>query len=155
MKIIKQEKSSLLPRIDIVANMEHVNKRTPSNEEVKKELSKLMKVDEELILVRHIYDGYGSGISKIEAYAYDSKEDIALITKKGKKEKENEAKAIEEAQKKVEEEEAKVETPAIEEAPKTEEPAVEEEAKVEEPVVEETTEENKVEEKDGKKTSEE
>jgi ribosomal protein S24E len=148
MKIIKQEKSNLLPRIDIVANVEHINKRTPSNEEVKKELSKLMKVDEELILIKHIYDGYGSGVSRIEAYAYNSKEDIALITKKGKKEKEKEAKAIEDAQKAAEETKKKAEEDAQAKVEKTEEPAVEETTDV--PV-----EENKVEEKDGKKTSEE
>jgi len=139
MKIIKQEKSNLLPRIDIVANMEHINKKTPSNDEVRKELSKLMKVDEELILVKHIYDGYGSGISKIEAYAYNSKEDIALITKKGKKEKEKEAKAIEDAQKAAEEAKKKEEAAKVEETPVADEPVVE----------------NKVEEEDGKKTNEE
>lgn len=133
MKIIKQEKSNLLPRIDIIAEVSHVNKKTPSTEEVKTELSKLMKVNKELILVKHIYSGYGSDISKIEAYAYDSKEDMESIIKKGKKEKENEAKA-EEAKKKAEEE-AKV----------SETPVVEEEAK----------EENNVEESNGEKTSEE
>ncbi|MBT6735296.1 hypothetical protein HOA69_02960 [Candidatus Woesearchaeota archaeon] len=146
MKIIKQDKSSLLPRIDIVANMEHVNKRTPSNEEVIKELSKLMKIDKELILIKHIYDGYGSGVSNIEAYAYDSKEDMALITKKGKKEKEKEAKAIEDAQKAAEEAKKKAEEEAKMKA--------EEEAKVEE-VKEEPVAEEKVEEEDGKKTNEE
>ncbi len=139
MKIIKQEKSNLLPRIDIVANMEHINKKTPSNDEVRKELSKLMKVDEELILVKHIYDGYGSGISKIEAYAYNSKEDIALITKKGKKEKEKEAKAIEDAQKAAEEAKKKEEAAKVEETPVADEPVVE----------------NKVDIEDGKKTNEE
>ncbi|MBT6995632.1 hypothetical protein HN865_01170 [Candidatus Woesearchaeota archaeon] len=143
MKIIKQEKSNLLPRIDIIAEIAHVNKRTPSNEEVKEELSKLMKVDKKLILIKHIYSGYGSGVCKIEAYAYNSKEDMDDIIKKGKKEKENEAKALE-ANKKAEEE-----AKAAEESPKEEIPA-------EEPKVEEAPkEENKVEGENGKKTSEE
>jgi ribosomal protein S24E len=141
MKIIKQEKSNLLPRIDVIAEIAHLNKRTPSNEEVREELSKLMKVDKELILIKHIYTGYGSDISKIEAYAYNSKEDMDSLIKKGKKEKEKEAKALEEAKKKVEESKAA----AVEKA------KAEEESKQEETLVKE----NKVEGKNGEKTSEE
>jgi ribosomal protein S24E len=127
MKIIKQEKSKLLPRIDVVAEAIHVDKRTPSREEVKEELSKSLKKDKDLILVEHIYSEYGSGNSKIIAYAYDSKEDMERIIKKGKKQKEAEAKAVEEAKKKAEEdakakeEAAKAEEAPVEEAPKEEE----------------------------------
>ncbi len=143
MKIIKQEKSNLLPRIDVIAEASHVNNRTPSEEEVKTELGKLLKVDKELILVRHIFSGYGSGVSKIEAYAYDKKEDMDKIIKKGKKQKEKEAKALEEAKKKAEEGAKPVE-------------AAPEEKPAEEPKAEETpAEENKVEEENGEEASKE
>lgn len=119
MKIIKQEKSKLLPRIDIIAEVSHIDKRTPSTEEVRDELSKSLKVAKDLLLVKHIYSEFGSGNSKIIAYAYDSKEDMDRIIKKGKKQKEAEAKAAEEAKKKVEEE-AKAKEEAAE-TPKEEE----------------------------------
>jgi len=139
MKIVKKEKSKLLPRTDIVAEATHLDKRTPSVAEVTDELSKSLKVDKDLILVEHIYSEYGAGNSKIIAYAYDSKEDMERIIKKGKKQKEAEAKAAEEAKKKAEEEASPKEEPA-EEAPKEE---------VKEPVEEKKVEEN------GKETKEE
>ncbi len=133
MKIVKKEKSKLLPRIDIIAEASHVDKRTPSVEEVKEELSKSLKVDKELILVDHIYSEFGSGNSKVIAYAYDSKEEMEKVTKKGKKQKEAEAKAAEEAKKKAEEEAPAEEEKPSEEAPKEEEKVEEngEEAKEE------------------------
>jgi len=117
MKIIKQEKSKLLPRTDVVAVEVHVGRRTPSVQEVQDELSKVLKVEKDLILVDSIYSNFGSGESKINAYVYDNKNELNNIVKKTKKQKEAEAKAIAEAKKaaldaKKAEEEAKNATPA-------------------------------------------
>jgi len=89
MKIIKQENSKLLPRIDIIAEVSHVDKRTPSSAEVREELSKTLKVDKDLILVDHVYSEFGAGVSKIIAYVYDSKENMERIIKKSKKQNSN------------------------------------------------------------------
>lgn len=109
MKIISKEKSKLLPRIDVEAMINHFDKKTPSVNEVKEELSKNLKVDKDLILVEHIYSNFGIGSSKIIAYVYESKEDIDKITKKGKKQKESDKKEVPE------------EKPAEEASPKEEE----------------------------------
>ena len=131
MKVLKQEKSKLLPRLDVVAIENHVDKRTPSVNEVKDGLSKLLKADKELILIDHIYSDFGAGNSKIVAYVYDSKEVMDKIIKKGKKQKEAEAKAAEDAKKAAEEaKKAEEEPKAAEEAP-AEEPKVEENGKEE------------------------
>ncbi len=100
MKIIKQEKSKLLPRIDVIAIKEHIESRTPSYEEAKEELSKDLKADKDLILIEHIYPNFGIGSSKIIAYVYESKEAMEKVIKKTKKQREAEAKAAEEAAKK-------------------------------------------------------
>lgn len=97
MKILKQEKSKLLPRTDIEAMETHIAKKTPSNNEIKESLSKTLNIDKELILIKHIYSLFGVGGSKIIAHVYDSKEDMERIIKKGKKQKEAEKKAAEEA----------------------------------------------------------
>ena len=120
MKILKQEKSKLLPRTDIEAMESHIAKRTPSVEEIKDSLSKNLKVDKELILVKHIYSLFGVGGSKIIAHVYDSKEDMERIIKKGKKQKEAEKKAAEDAKKAAEA--PKEEAKPVEEAPKEETP---------------------------------
>lgn len=127
MKIIKQENSKLLPRIDIIAEVSHVGKRTPSSVEAREELSKTLKVDKDLILVDHVYSEFGAGVSKIIAYVYDSKESMERIIKKSKKQKEAEAKAIEEAKKKSQEE-----AKAKEEAARAAAEASKEEEKLEE-----------------------
>ncbi|MCD4759673.1 hypothetical protein K8R33_02205 [archaeon] len=120
MKIISKEKSKLLPRIDVVAMVTHFDKRTPSGLEVKEELVKDLKVDKELILVKHIYSDFGTGRSKIIAHVYNNKEDMERIIKKGKKQKEAETKAAEEAKKKSEEKVAatKEEPAKVEDVPK-------------------------------------
>lgn len=111
MKILKQDKSKILPRIDVVATFDHVEKRTPSVNEVKEELSKAMKVDKDLIVVDHIYSGFGTGFSEVVAYVYDNKESMEKIIKKTKKQKEAEKKALEEAKKKAAEEAKAAEAP--------------------------------------------
>jgi ribosomal protein S24E len=126
MKITKKTKTPLLSRIDVVAEINHPEKRTPSREEIKEELSKELKADKKLILVDHIYTNYGDNKSEIIAYIYDSKETMEKIGKV-----------------------------KVEEAPKVEEKTeVKEEAKVEEKPTEEAPKKEKVEE-NGKKTSEE
>ncbi len=121
MKILKQEKSELLPRIEIEAMETHIAKRTPSTLEIKESLSKSLKVDKDLILVKHIYSLYGVGGSKIIAYVYDRKEDMERIIKKGKKQKEAEKKAAEEAKKAAEAPKEEPKVVEVKEEPKVEE----------------------------------
>ena len=107
MKIIKQEKSKLLPRIDVVALEDHMEKRTPSMNEVKEELSKILKVEKDLILIDSIYSRFGKGESKIVAYVYDTKKDLINIVKRSKKQRDKEAKEMKEAKKMALEEKTK------------------------------------------------
>lgn len=65
--------------------LEHPNKATPKNEEIKKEISNFLKIPEELIFIRHIYTNYGTPTSKIIIHAYKTKEDLNSIEFKKKK----------------------------------------------------------------------
>ena len=47
MKVIKNKKSDILPRTEIIVEIEHPLKPTPSSEQIKEEISKEFKCDKE------------------------------------------------------------------------------------------------------------
>lgn len=124
MKIISKEKSKLIDRTELLIECPHVQKPTPSNSEIKKEIAKELKTKEELIAIKTIKTKYGEGNSLISAFAYDNLEEFKKLEKY--------------------EEPKKEEAPA--EAPKEEKPI--EEVKKEES--KENGEETKTEEQDSK-----
>jgi len=72
MKIIEKKSNPLLSRIEIKAEIEY-SAVTPSNEDVKNQLVKLIPAEGELILVKQILPVYGSRKSIVSAYLYESK----------------------------------------------------------------------------------
>lgn len=85
MKIEKQEKKSLVEREEILAVAEE--KVTPSKAKIQEELAVLIKKDKELIVVKHIYQKFGSNKSNVIAYAYDSAESLKKFEPKKKEKK--------------------------------------------------------------------
>jgi ribosomal protein S24E len=77
MKIIKQEKSAL-PRHDVHAFVAF-EETTPSRHSIRQSLAKKMKADEKLVIIRHIYNNYGTNESVIYAYIYDNEEALNAI----------------------------------------------------------------------------
>ena len=119
MKILNETYSKLLHQKVIVAEVSHIGKPTPSEEEIKKDMVKISKGKEELIIIKKIDTKFGSGDSIVTAYVYDSKEDldkIEPVTKHMKKKAEKPAEAPKQ--------EAPVATPK--EEPKVEEKPAEE-----------------------------
>ena len=49
MKILEKNKSKLIDRTELLIEYPHIQKPTPTNKEIKKELSKELKTKEELI----------------------------------------------------------------------------------------------------------
>jgi ribosomal protein S24E len=82
MKFLKKEKSKLLNRTDLVIELEHIGKSTPSNSDIKKQIASNLKTKEELIVIDHVYTKFGEGISKIHAKAYDSEKALKDIEPK-------------------------------------------------------------------------
>ncbi len=57
---------------------------TPSNQQLKEELSKKIGAQQEVIVIRHIYTTFGGGKAAFEAVAYKSKEQLDKIEPKKK-----------------------------------------------------------------------
>lgn len=89
MKILQKKQLELLPRIEITAEEEHNTKPTPSKSSIQEGLSKELKIDQDLIVIKHIYSGFGEGKSKIIAYAYKDKASLKRIEAQKRELKEN------------------------------------------------------------------
>ena len=79
MKILNETYSKLLHQKVIKAEVAHIGKPTPSQQELKKELAKEAKTKEDLIVIKKTDTQFGSGNSIVTAYIYDSKEDLKKI----------------------------------------------------------------------------
>jgi len=117
MKIIDDFKNELLKRQEIKISLEA--EKTPSFEEARKIISEHFKKAEEVIEILGIKGSFGSNEFKIEAFIYDSKEDLEKakqLTKKQRKEleKKEESEKVEEGKSEEKPEEGKSEPENIE-----------------------------------------
>lgn len=85
-KIEKQEEKKLVERIEIRAKATGFQ-ATPSNAQVQEELAKQISKPAELIVIKHIYQGFGSLAADILAYAYNSPESLKKFETKKKEKK--------------------------------------------------------------------
>jgi len=141
-KITNTEEKPLLARKEIKGEISFPEKATPSNNDIQSQIASEMKVDTKTVVVKHIYTSFGSCDAKVEAYVYNTVEDLKKIepvTKAMKKKVEDAAKKAEEAK---EAKAAEAEKPA-EEAPKEEAKEAPAEEKKEEPKAEENPAEEK------------
>lgn len=88
LKISKSEEKPLLARKEVSGHMMFEGKATPSNGEVKKAIASELKADENNVVVKHIYTGFGSCEADVEAYVYNTAEDLKRIEPKTKKDRE-------------------------------------------------------------------
>ena len=89
MEILQKSKSTVLSRTEIVAKISHIEKKTPSKDELKEALGKELKTDKNLVVIDGIYTEYGKGRSKVIAKIYESKEMLRKIERiKGEPEEE-------------------------------------------------------------------
>ena len=83
MKILKQSESPLLKRKRITFTIDHSLKATPSKKDLIKKIAESQKTKEELVVIRHIYNKFGSSQSKIITHIYkDQKILLSLEPKK-------------------------------------------------------------------------
>ena len=94
MEILKDFKNDLLKRQEISLSLEADN--NPNFSEIKKQVAKQFKKDEGVVDVYNIKGSFGSNEFKIDAYIYDSKEDLENASQKTKKQLEAEKKVSEE-----------------------------------------------------------
>lgn len=131
LKITSTDEKPLLARKEIKGELSFPEKATPSNDEVGKAIASQLKVNEKTVVVKHIYTAFGSSDAKVEAYVYNTDEDLKKIEPRVKKTEEKKQAPAEEkpAEKK---EEAKEEPPKEEKPAEKKEEAPKEEAKPEE-----------------------
>ncbi|MBW2985150.1 hypothetical protein KY313_00640 [Candidatus Woesearchaeota archaeon] len=83
--ILKQEKQPLLSRTEVSAKVSFKGS-TPSKEEIQKNIASKLKQKEELTVIKHIYNEFGSQEAKIEAFIYDDTKVMSVLEKSKKKE---------------------------------------------------------------------
>jgi ribosomal protein S24E len=76
LKIEKTEEKPLLARKEVAGSIMFEEKATPSNDNVRKAIAAELKVDEKVVVVKHIYTAYGSSEAKVEAYVYNDEESL-------------------------------------------------------------------------------
>lgn len=79
MKPISDEKNLVLPRREVVFEVNHSTKSTPDKNNIKEEVSKNLKCDKGLVAVKKISTSYGSTNSYAKVYVYDNKEDMKIL----------------------------------------------------------------------------
>ncbi len=87
LKKTKETDIVLLERKRVTYEVDHSGASTPSKKSLKEEIAKELKVDPNLVAIRHIYGKFGVNKSKIIAHIYkDEKMLKYLEPRKGKKE---------------------------------------------------------------------
>lgn len=77
MEIIQNTENKLLGRKEVLATMSN-EKGTPKRLEIKKELAKVLKVKEDLVVVNKVTHKYGSSNLNIRAKVYDDEKSFKI-----------------------------------------------------------------------------
>lgn len=116
LKVTEEKEDILLSRKEINAQITFKG-ATPSKEDIKKQLSSVLKADEKLIVIKNVFTSFGSETAKVIAYQYTNDEYMKKIEPKEKEKPKEEKKETPKEEKK---EEAKEEKPKREETKKEE-----------------------------------
>ena len=73
MKKLYERDSQLLQRKRIAFEIPHEKKPTPKKEDIKKQIASELNIDENLIVIKHIYTNYGEHKSKTIVNLYKDK----------------------------------------------------------------------------------
>ncbi len=77
-EVISQKKNPLVAREEAVVRVHHAGQRTPSRQEMVKEVAHALKADEQNIIIDRIFTLQGETISEAKVLAYEKKEDIPV-----------------------------------------------------------------------------
>ena len=76
--IIEEKKEPLIPRVSYLINVEYEGK-TPSREDLKKELSKILKSDEKLIIIKKIMNEFRKTTCKLDVLVYQDEKTLRMF----------------------------------------------------------------------------
>ena len=122
--IISKDEKPLLSRVEIHAQCDFAGKPTPSKSVLRKDISSSEKVDESLVVIKHVFTRFGESIADILAYVYTDKDVMVKIDLDAKKQAAIDA----ELAKKAAEEKAAADAKAAEEKAAADTKAAEENA---------------------------
>jgi ribosomal protein S24E len=92
----EEKEAALLKRKRITFEIDNEKQKTPTEADIKKAIADKIKISEENIAIRHIYQRYGTGKAKAIVHVYKNPEDLKRIEeikkKAKKKDKKEEAK---------------------------------------------------------------
>jgi ribosomal protein S24E len=75
-EIVSQKKNPLVGREDVHVRINHEGQRTPSRQEILKELVYLLKTNEDKVIIDRIFTLQGQAVSDAKVLAYGKKEDV-------------------------------------------------------------------------------
>jgi ribosomal protein S24E len=84
LNIAQKTKEPLLSRMSVKGEVTFEAK-TPSHEEMRKAVAASTKMDEKLVVVKHIYNNFGARKATFSAVVYDDEAALAAIEPKPKK----------------------------------------------------------------------
>ncbi len=130
MKLQKEQEMPLLARKRQTFVIEHHKDKTPSRLELRAQVAKHNKTKEDLVNIRHVYQQYGEGKSKIIAHVYNDAKLCQKLDPLRKKDQERMKKQAEAKQKAAQEKKAQEAPKETEEKKEQEAPKAEEEKTV-------------------------
>ena len=81
MKLISEGKDSVLPRKELNFEINHSGKPTPNTNDIKEKISKNLKCNKDLIIIKEIKTSYGSSTSKVKSYIYENDKEMKILEK--------------------------------------------------------------------------
>jgi len=79
MRLTSTRENPLLGRKELLVEVWHMGLSTPNRAEVRKALSSMLGVDEELVVIRRIITDYGLGRSEVEVHVYNDKDSANAV----------------------------------------------------------------------------
>ena len=79
--IKNNEKNDMLSRVE-VSGVVSFDKATPNRSDVKKEVCKSLKVNEDLVVVKNILTSFGDKTASFSVFVYDNKDKLSLFEQK-------------------------------------------------------------------------
>lgn len=87
MKILEKKQLELLPRTELIAEIEHIGKSTPSKESIKEVIANELKADKDTIMIKSIRSNFGETKSRVIANIYKDKDSLTRLEIPNKKPK--------------------------------------------------------------------
>ncbi len=75
-EIVSQKKNPLVGREDVHIRINHEGQRTPSRQEILKEIAHSLKTNEDRVIIDRIFTVQGRAISDVKVLAYEKKEEV-------------------------------------------------------------------------------